>query len=522
MTNSQNETSKCLSGILRGLLCTGSLPTHPSDSISAEPNTTTNRFKKNNTTNNPEKDSKNELIKPQVPPTPGIVARLMGLETLPDFNWSQNRTTLDSILRSRSVNSVTYLPQFDLTQFNHRRVRTSVSFREENTTLFQQRENDFVVFRFDKVGGSTISGLSGEKSMMGVEEWKQREIETEGDGGDLGERRYDDNQKKKKNKVVFGVREKEKNYRVKRRFSSKVDNVSLPHKSIPEIGLEELKQRAVKTERNRENSGERMLLERKKKKERVNRRFSSKVDNVNLPNKVKSEMGFEELMQRKVEPERSRGNLGERNSEKKKVSERKGERNGVGCGKDSSKVYNADLIRKNKAIRDKTQETVKGKSVVKALNNKEIVSFREKKKSVPKHPDKKVQPLCNSNNSSPVSVLDLQNISRRPQITSSEYSMELSCSSIGSSCDRALFVDEKVCLKPKKTRKMNVVYCSQVLNEIFRLTEEGVQESKWIIGDEKLDLNHFKDVEEICNELGQQILDDLLLSQVIHELACGM
>lgn len=103
-----------------------------------------------------------------------------------------------------------------------------------------------------------------------------------------------------------------------------------------------------------------------------------------------------------------------------------------------------------------------------------------------------------------------------------EYSMELSCSSIGSSSDRALFVDEKVCLKPKKARKMNVVYCSLVLNEIFRLTEEGVQESKWIIGDEKLDLNHFKDVEEICTELGQQILDDLLLSQVIHELACGM
>lgn len=414
MTNSQNETSKCLSGILRGLLCTGSLPTHPSDSTSAEPNNTTNQFKKNTTTNNPEKDSKNELIKPQVPPTPGIVARLMGLETLPDFNWSQNRTTLDSILRSRSVNSVTYLPQFDLTQFNHRRVRTSVSFREENTTLFQQRENDFVVFRFDEAGGSTISGLSGEKSMMGVEEWKQREIETERDGGDLGERRYDDNQKKKKNKVVVGVRETEKNYRVKRRFSSKVDNVSLPHKSIPEMSLEELKQRAVKTERNRGNSGERMLLERKKKKEHnysVNRRFSSKVDNVNLPNKVKSEMGFEQLMQRKVEPERSRGNLGDRKSEKKKVSERKGERNGVGCGKDSSKVDNGDLIRKNQAIRDETQETVKGKSAAKALN--------KKKKSVPKHPDKKVQPLCNSDNSSPVSVLDLQNIFRRPQITSS-------------------------------------------------------------------------------------------------------
>ncbi|KAG5553149.1 hypothetical protein RHGRI_011121 [Rhododendron griersonianum] len=475
MTTSQDDTSKCLSGILRRLLCTGSLPTHPSESISTEPNNTTN----------PEKHSKlEEVIKPQAPPTPGIVARLMGLDTLPDFNPAQNRRTLDSMLRSRSVNSVNCLPELDLTQFNHRRVRTSVSFREENATFSQQRESDFVVFRFEKVGGSSKWGFSGGKSEMGLEEPKQGKVETDRKRGDLGEKKFH-------KKVVVSEREKGKNYRANRRFSTKVDNVNSPYKSIYEMGLEELVEKEVETERNRGDSGDgdiqkkkkkKVVGEREKKNYRVNQRFSSKVDVVNLPYTSISDMKL----------------------------------------KQSEVVERVDLIGKKKVVRGKTHETLKGKSAGKALNHKEILvvvpKYRNKEKSICRHKAKKVKPVCNSKNSSPVSVLDLHNVLRHTETASSgdsrvttPTSMKLSLSSIASSSDQ-VFVGEIFFKEPKKTREALEYYHSEVLSEIFRLTEEGIEESKWI-GEKVL---NFEEVEEICIELGHQILD-LLLGQVIHE-----
>lgn len=90
-------------------------------------------------------------------------------------------------------------------------------------------------------------------------------------------------------------------------------------------------------------------------------------------------------------------------------------------------------------------------------------------------------------------------------------SMKLSLSSIASSSDQ-VFVGEIFFKEPKKTREALEYYHSEVLSEIFRLTEEGIEESKWI-GEKVL---NFEEVEEICIELGHQILD-LLLGQVIHE-----
>ncbi|GMP58346.1 hypothetical protein CsSME_00022047 [Camellia sinensis var. sinensis] len=68
MIESRNSTSKWYSGILRRLLCTNSLPTHLFDLIK-DPATT---FE------NPKKDFKTQVK------TPGVVARLMGLDSLPD------------------------------------------------------------------------------------------------------------------------------------------------------------------------------------------------------------------------------------------------------------------------------------------------------------------------------------------------------------------------------------------------------------------------------------------------------
>ncbi|KAK4342740.1 hypothetical protein RND71_038556 [Anisodus tanguticus] len=153
--NPKDATStKCFSDIFQRLFCGGSLPTHPSDQFKepnirttfdhpsqklpfkAEPNTSTNKVAANN--------------------SPGIVARLMGLDTLPD----EEKTNFGSFSRSRSVNSLDYLMKFNLTEnFHHRRVRTSVSFRDM-PNFDTEFKSEFLVFCFndekEKHGFSTI------------------------------------------------------------------------------------------------------------------------------------------------------------------------------------------------------------------------------------------------------------------------------------------------------------------------------------------------------------------------------
>ncbi|CAL5350528.1 unnamed protein product [Camellia sinensis] len=68
---SQNCKFKCFSGIFRCLLCIGSLPTRPSDPTTDIPTTTT-------TFENPKKNFKTQVR------ILGVVARLMGLDSLPD------------------------------------------------------------------------------------------------------------------------------------------------------------------------------------------------------------------------------------------------------------------------------------------------------------------------------------------------------------------------------------------------------------------------------------------------------
>ncbi|CAL5350510.1 unnamed protein product [Camellia sinensis] len=72
MAKSQNCKFKCFFGILCCLLCIGSLLTKPSVPTTDIPTTTTTTFE------NPKKNFKTQVK------TPGIVARLMGLDSLPD------------------------------------------------------------------------------------------------------------------------------------------------------------------------------------------------------------------------------------------------------------------------------------------------------------------------------------------------------------------------------------------------------------------------------------------------------
>lgn len=152
-SSADNPTpTKCFSGILRSLLCTGSLQTHPSDQLNVESNSTQIDCR------NPEKSSESEANNGKQASAslkPGVVARLMGLESLPASPLPSRQKTLGSYFRSRSVNSIDFVSQFDPVKQachrRHRRVRTSVSFREVPSSLFVLDDKFSVVFPLEEV-----------------------------------------------------------------------------------------------------------------------------------------------------------------------------------------------------------------------------------------------------------------------------------------------------------------------------------------------------------------------------------
>ncbi|KAF3449518.1 hypothetical protein FNV43_RR10247 [Rhamnella rubrinervis] len=170
MTNSESGSSGCFSGILRRVLCTGSVPTHPSDQILDSNKVIEPNF--------PEKKEANKgKVEIPSPSGPGIVARLMGLDSLPETKWVPGDRKPDSVTRSRSVNFAEYLLKFDSSseaQQNHRRVATSLSFREVPASCYQQRSRDFlVVYLDDNVDEPKEIELKERKCEMGFRENRQ-------------------------------------------------------------------------------------------------------------------------------------------------------------------------------------------------------------------------------------------------------------------------------------------------------------------------------------------------------------
>ncbi|OVA02708.1 hypothetical protein BVC80_9093g51 [Macleaya cordata] len=110
------------------------------------------------------------------PPTPGLVARLMGLETMPELDVVPKQRNPGSIGRSRSANSVDYSSAFDPSNPQHRRVKTSWSFREMPSVL--QLENDeFLLLTFENVGENKELRSNGRKSEMDSGELKQGRVD---------------------------------------------------------------------------------------------------------------------------------------------------------------------------------------------------------------------------------------------------------------------------------------------------------------------------------------------------------
>lgn len=196
----KNHNSGCFSGLFRRLLCAGNPPqTHPSDRF-PDPVQFDDELKFSAT-----KIQSNG---------PGVVARLMGLESLP-------RTSVHKIpgpvTRSRSVNFMDYLLEFNPTETKHRRVRTSVSFREQN--------REFPAVFFEEEDNSRRRKSEKRRVLGTKQSQKPKEMNVE----NRVLRKEENQNQRKKNKKISKLKNEPRrvagkspnNVRIKRRMNSK-------------------------------------------------------------------------------------------------------------------------------------------------------------------------------------------------------------------------------------------------------------------------------------------------------------
>ncbi|XP_019057834.1 PREDICTED: uncharacterized protein LOC104810708 [Tarenaya hassleriana] len=141
--SNKTQAFRCISGILRGFLCSRASPTYPSDQIS-DSDTKLREFSSTDTGYD----------------EPGLVARLMGLDSMP----STDRTPIasKSITRNRSLNSVDCLRRdSDQIHGNHRRARSVLALRHLPDFVQLEDENFFILsFEKEKFEETRESGMS--------------------------------------------------------------------------------------------------------------------------------------------------------------------------------------------------------------------------------------------------------------------------------------------------------------------------------------------------------------------------
>ncbi|KAL2901980.1 Bifunctional protein FolD 1 [Bienertia sinuspersici] len=129
ITNNPPTSNNCFAAIFQTLLCTSNLPIHHS---SASDQTVVEKPGKIHpyTHSLSNHNDSNIAIKAQVHVnSPGVIAKLMGLDSLPN---DHDKVTNDMLFRSKSLNSLQFLPDFNPTRIAfHRRARTSASFHEQ-------------------------------------------------------------------------------------------------------------------------------------------------------------------------------------------------------------------------------------------------------------------------------------------------------------------------------------------------------------------------------------------------------
>ncbi|XP_021720661.1 uncharacterized protein LOC110688247 [Chenopodium quinoa] len=157
---SKGNVFGCFSGVLSRILCSKSLPTHPSDPIEI---------------NKKQHYSTIETIVVDGAVTPNVVARLMGLDSMPELEFSSefHQKFTNSIPRSKSMDSEDFRGETEEMQGQHRRVKTSVSFRE-TPDFFELEDDDFFILNFDKRGKCKKKDPNVEDSEASVKKHKRR------------------------------------------------------------------------------------------------------------------------------------------------------------------------------------------------------------------------------------------------------------------------------------------------------------------------------------------------------------
>lgn len=132
--NADASKNGCIAGMFRRLLCSNALPTHPSDHMSS---VSTHPSSDHAIQRRKSEEGKNSKKIESLAST-GVVARLMGLESMPRVELNPNK----AIARSQSMSSMDSLRELKSTKEKNLRV---CSFREIPTYLELEDENFFIL-----------------------------------------------------------------------------------------------------------------------------------------------------------------------------------------------------------------------------------------------------------------------------------------------------------------------------------------------------------------------------------------
>ncbi|KAI4305285.1 hypothetical protein L6164_028658 [Bauhinia variegata] len=159
MCTSKSATAGRLIAILRRILCSRGLPTHPSYQITELDSIVLEKDQELKT----QKKKVEEAAAIVSLNTLGIVARLMGLDSMVE----RETPSSSSVSRSRSMNSMQGL---------HKRVKSTLSFREVPPFVELENENFFILC-FENVRESKEFRSKGKKTEMGSVELRQKRSE---------------------------------------------------------------------------------------------------------------------------------------------------------------------------------------------------------------------------------------------------------------------------------------------------------------------------------------------------------
>lgn len=129
--NSENVAASCFSGVFRRLLCKN-LSTSQAPRLSASFDVV------------PMEERKEKKVKEEVEAltSPNIVARLMGLESMPEFDWMSRLP--DTVNPSRGL-----IGSDPVHEKSQRKLKTSSSLRESTPTYLLRENDEFLLLSFE-------------------------------------------------------------------------------------------------------------------------------------------------------------------------------------------------------------------------------------------------------------------------------------------------------------------------------------------------------------------------------------